>query len=258
MRRITIIDGHPDPSEARLNHALADRYAYAARAAGNEVRRVTIAQLHVPILRNADDFYTRNAPDSLHDAQIDIAWADHLVFLYPLWHGTMPALLKAFIEQTFRPGYAMEYQGRNRLPKQLFKGKSARVIVTMGMPALVYRTYFGAYGVKSFVRNTLALCGVGPIEATLLGMAGGPSTVRGATWLELMDVLAQADSSLQRSRARRLVRSAARAITLLAVSYAAFLIAASAGQRWYRTPGGGKEVPASITIEEEVLVSEQL
>ena len=92
MRYITVIDGHPDPSEARLTHALADRYTHAARAAGNEVRRITISNLHVPVLRAVSEFFQDEAPESLRDAQRDIAWADLLVFFYPLWHGMMPAL----------------------------------------------------------------------------------------------------------------------------------------------------------------------
>jgi putative NADPH-quinone reductase len=89
--------------------------------------------------------------------------ADHLLIIYPLWHGTMPALLKAFLEQIFRPGFA----GRWR---KLFKGKSARIVVTMGMPAFIYRCHFGAHGLKNLKRNILRFCGVAPIKETLIGM----------------------------------------------------------------------------------------
>ena len=65
-------------------------------------------------------------------------WAQHWVFLFPLWHGTMPALLKGFLEHIFRPGFAMEYQ-KNGFPKRLLAGRSARIVVTMGMPVLLYR-----------------------------------------------------------------------------------------------------------------------
>lgn len=232
MRYITVIDGHPDPSEARLNHALADRYTHAARAAGSEVRRITISNLHVPVLRAVSDFFQEEAPESLRDAQRDIAWADHLVFFYPLWHGTMPALLKAFIEQTFRPGFAMDYGGKNRFPKPLFKGKSARVVVTMGMPAFIYRSVFGAYGVKGFERSALALCGIKPIDETLIGGAGGECAARSAKWLDLMDKFAEQDASPELRRRRRFVRRLARNAVLLAVSYAAYVIATSTSRGW--------------------------
>lgn len=233
MRRITIIDAHPDQSEAHLNHALADRYAYAARSAGHEVRRITLAHMHIPVLRNVQEFYDAQAPDSLRDAQRDIAWADHLVFFFPLWHGTMPALMKAFIEQTFRPGFAMDYGGKNRFPKQLFKGKSARVIVTMGMPAFIYRTLFGGFGVKGFERSTLALCGIRPISETLLGMVG-ESRVRASKYIDMMDMLVQEDGEPQLQLRRRIVTRVARTAVLLAAWYAVYVALSSTGKTWFR------------------------
>jgi putative NADPH-quinone reductase len=202
-----------------------------------------------------DDFYREQAPETLRDAQHDIAWADHLVFLFPLWHGAMPALLKAFIEQTFRPGFAMDYGGTRRFPKQLFKGKSARIIVTMGMPAIVYRTYFGSYGVKSFERSTLALCGIGPISETLLGGAGGQCVSRAQRWLDLMETLAEEDGSPDVQRRRQFIRRAARAGVLLVASYAAYLLIASRGNAWYRapSPNGAAHGTETMAPEEEVL-----
>lgn len=255
MRHITIVDGHPDPSEVRLNHALADRYADAARAAGHDVRRITLSQLHVPLLRHVEDFYQGEAPPTLRDAQDDIAWADHLVFFFPLWHGTMPALLKGFIEQTFRPGFAMEYGGKNRFPKQLFKGKSARVIVTMGMPAFIYRTVFGGYGVKSFERSTLAFSGIGPITETLLGGAGENRT-RASRWLDLMDELAAQDCMPETARRSERRKQVARALALLSVSYAAYIAISVAGKGWLRAPKPGKaqeEPPSPVPPVEQAV-----
>jgi putative NADPH-quinone reductase len=245
MRHITVIDGHPDPSDQRLNHALADRYTHAARAAGCEVRRINLSQLHVPVLRSVTEFYNEEAPASLRDAQRDIAWADHLAFFYPLWHGTVPALFKAFIEQTFRPGFAMDYGGKNRFPKALLKGKSARIIVTMGMPAFIYKSYFGAHGVKSFERSTLGLCGIRPIDETLLGGAGGERAVKSAQWLDLMDTIAEEDASPQLRRRRKFAKRLARNAILTAVCYAAYLIASSTGREWMRTPESNGQEPST-------------
>jgi putative NADPH-quinone reductase len=107
-----------------------------------------------------------------------------LLVVYPLWLGTMPAVLKAFLEQVFRPGFAFalgEKPWRQRL-----KGKSARVIVTMGMPALIYRWYFGAHGLKSLERSILGLCGIRPIRESLFGMIETVSPARREKWLETM------------------------------------------------------------------------
>jgi putative NADPH-quinone reductase len=80
----------------------------------------------------------------------------------------MPALLKAFLEQVFRPGFAVA-AGEHGLSPGLLKGKSARIVVTMGMPALIYRLYFRAHSLKSLERNILRFSGMGPIRETLIG-----------------------------------------------------------------------------------------
>jgi NAD(P)H-dependent FMN reductase len=109
-RRVAIIQGHPDPGGNRLCHALADAYALGAGAAGHEVTRVEVARLEFSILRTKEEFEAGRLPESLVEAQRAIVSAQHLVVLFPLWHGTMPALLKAFLEQVMRPGIALEYR----------------------------------------------------------------------------------------------------------------------------------------------------
>ncbi|MDO9564732.1 MAG: NAD(P)H-dependent oxidoreductase, partial [Bradyrhizobium sp.] len=108
-RRIAIIQGHPDPAGHRLLHAMADAYAEAAIATGHEVRRIEVGKLEFSLLRTQADFETGTMPEALVQASEDMRWAEHWVFLFPLWHGTMPALLKGFLEHIFRPGFAMAY-----------------------------------------------------------------------------------------------------------------------------------------------------
>ncbi|MGH6954386.1 MAG: NAD(P)H-dependent oxidoreductase, partial [Alphaproteobacteria bacterium] len=109
-RRIAIVQGHPDTDGARFCRALADAYVTGAAEAGHEIRRIDVARLQFPILRTRTDFETGAPPADIRDAQESIRWAEHLLIVYPLWLGTMPALLKAFLEQAFRPGLAFEYR----------------------------------------------------------------------------------------------------------------------------------------------------
>ncbi len=169
--RVTILQGHPDPAGGRFCHALAAAYSEGARAAGREVKLVEVAKLDFPLLRTAADFYDGAGPEGVRAAQEAILWADHLMIVYPLWFGCFPAQFHAFFEQAFRPGFALE-RAEGRSPKKLFVGKSARVVVTMGMPGWFYRWYFRAHSLKSLERNILGLTGVGPIRATLIGSVG--------------------------------------------------------------------------------------
>ena len=185
-KHIVIIQGHPDPSEERFCHALAESYEAGAKQAGHEVRQITIARLDFPLLRTQEDFMSGSPPPEITAAQQDIAWADHLVIVYPLWLGTMPAMLKGFLEQVFRPDFAFQIGGSSTSWGKKLKGKSARVVITMGMPAVVYRWYFGAHSLKSLERNILGFCGIGPIRESLIGMIETKKGDRRRKWLERM------------------------------------------------------------------------
>lgn len=181
-KRITIIDGHPDPDGARFCHALANAYAEGAAEVGHSVRRLTLAQIDVPILRSKRDWETGAPSPSIRECQEAIGWAEHLIIIYPLWLGSMPALLKAFLEQTFRPGFAIEVE-RNKLSPGLLKHKSVRIMLTMGMPALAYRWFFLAHSLKSLERNILRYSGIGPIRETLIGSVEGLGAAGREKWL---------------------------------------------------------------------------
>ncbi|MCW3474464.1 NAD(P)H-dependent oxidoreductase [Limobrevibacterium gyesilva] len=188
-RRIVIIQGHPDPETGHFCHALAAAYERGAEAGGHAVRRICVATLDLPILRTPADWESGAPPGAARSCQEDIAWADHLVVLYPLWLGSMPALLKGFFEQVFRPGFAVAKSGSASGWASMLKGKSARIVVTMGMPALVYRWYFGAHSLKSLERNILGFVGIGPIRESLVGMVASPDPSRRERWLAKMERL---------------------------------------------------------------------
>ena len=192
--RIVIIQAHPDPAGGHLCHALAQAYADGARQAGREVRVVDVARLDFPLLRTQKAWTEGEVPASLRPAQEDIRWADHLVFFFPLWLGDMPALLKGFLEQIARRGFAFEPVEGNPLGRKLLTGRSARVIVTMGMPALVYRWIFRAHSLRSLERNILGFVGIAPVHETLIGLVDRLGDKGVARWCaKLRKLGAQAD-----------------------------------------------------------------
>jgi putative NADPH-quinone reductase len=180
---IVIVQGHPDGASRHFCHALADEYAKGAQDASHQATQINVAQLNVPLLRTKDDFERGGPPAAIKQAQEVIRWADHIVMVYPLWLGSMPAVLKAFLEQVLRPGFAFEYQ-RKGMPKKLLKGKSARIVITMGMPASVYRWIYFAHSLRSLKRNILAFCGVAPIRSTLIGNVEGMTDEQRMEWLD--------------------------------------------------------------------------
>ncbi len=186
VRKIAIIQGHPDAAPVRFCRALGAAYAESAVAAGHVVDPIDVATLDFPLLGSSEEFEHGRLPDTLKDAQDAIGRADHLVFIYPLWLGSMPALLKAFLEQVMRPGFAVGSADAGQRSGGLLKGKSARIVVTMGMPALVYRWYFGAHSLKSLERNILRFAGIGPIRESLIGTIGAKDETARKRWIERM------------------------------------------------------------------------
>ena len=193
MKRIAVIDGHPDPSPSRFGHAIVSAYVEAARAAGHEVREIRLAGENIPILESRKQWLEEDVPAPVRPGQDAIKWAEHIVFYYPLWMGDMPALLKAFIEQAFRPNFALDYgdEGSKQLPKKLLRGRSARIIVSMGMPALFYRAYFASHSVRSFERNILKLTGIQPVATSLIGNVDSSEKHR-TRWLRRIAALGEA------------------------------------------------------------------
>jgi putative NADPH-quinone reductase len=184
-KRVVIVEGHPDAAGKHLCHALADAYAKGAAEGGHAVHRIRVAALEFPWLRTKEDFEKGVVPPVLVSCQQAILDADHLVIVHPLWLGEMPAVLKAFCEQVFRPGFAFEYTERG-FPVKRMKGKSARIVVTMGMPSPIYRWYFGAHGLKNLKRNVLGFCGFAPVRDNLFGMVEGAAEAKRQRWLTQM------------------------------------------------------------------------
>ncbi|MCG3150819.1 MAG: hypothetical protein GEEBNDBF_00084 [bacterium] len=180
-RQIVVVQGHPDPNPVHFNHALAEAYSQAAEVAGHNVTLIEVAKLDFPLLRNKQEFDEAPLPGCLQQPQTDIFAADHLVFFFPLWLGTMPAILKGFLEQVLRPPDPNDPMS---LVQQL-KGKSARIVVTMGMPVPLFRWYFGAHGLKSFEQSVLRFCGISTIRESLIGTVESSAPQR-ERWLAAM------------------------------------------------------------------------
>lgn len=195
MTRIVLLQGHPSARADHFCHALADAYARGAEAAGHEVRRLSVADMDFPTLRERED-WEREAPvPDIAAAQAALAWGEHWVIVFPLWLGTLPAHLKAFCEQAFRPGFGVAREGLESAGEKKsgvfgrpLAGRSARLVVTMGMPGIVYRLWFGASGVRTFEQGVLGILGVSPVRRSLVGLVEGKAQRR-ATWLATMERL---------------------------------------------------------------------
>ena len=185
MARIAIIVGHvKSPS---FCDALAESYRNGAIAAGHTVDVFTTARMTFdPILHEGFARLQPLEPD-LVPAHEAIMASDHLVIVFPLWLGDMPAILKGFLERVLQPDVLPGAQaGSFATPLQ---GKSARIIVTMGMPALVYRWWFRPHAVEILKRNILGFVGVHPVRSTVIGSVETIGDAGRKRWLTQVEEL---------------------------------------------------------------------
>lgn len=173
MKKILIINGHPDGDNGHFCDAIVQKYTSAAEAAGHRVETVNVNKIKFPLLASKTEFDNQTPVAAILEVQEKLLQTDHLVVVYPLWLGGMPALLKGFFEQVFRPGFAVQPADTKARFKKLLKGKSARVFVTMGMPGFFYKWFFRAHTLKALKRNILDFVGFKPVRSTVIGTADG-------------------------------------------------------------------------------------
>lgn len=176
-KRILIINANPAKKRESFSAALCQAYHDGACGGGHEVRSLNLAELDFdPILH--EGMHGEQPPEpAIFAAQDAIKWAEHIVFVAPMWQFNIPALLKGFCERTLTPGFAYALSGKNPLDLALLKGRSARLILTMGMPDAMYRLMYGAHGGKAF-KTALGFCGIKPVGLSFFGMIENGDAVR--------------------------------------------------------------------------------
>lgn len=184
MAHVVVVVGHSQ--SGTFCEALGEAYRRGAEQGGHTAKLfVTSRMVFDPILHVGFKQVQPLEPDlqAAHDAMTK---ADHLVLIFPLWLGTLPAIFKGFLERVLQPD--LVEPAREHKFSQVLKGKTARVIVTMGMPGLIYRWYYGAHAVRMLRRNILNFMGVAPVWTTIFGsVEGGPE--QRLSWLRQVETL---------------------------------------------------------------------
>ena len=126
-----IILGHP--SSASFNAAIAQRFVDTLCGSHHQaVLRDLYALGFDPLLkekeRTADGV---RGTSSDVQAELDLLeQCDALTFIYPLWFGMPPAIIKGYIDRVLGAGFRVDQLGKT--PQQLLRGKQLSVITTSG------------------------------------------------------------------------------------------------------------------------------
>jgi len=166
MKRLLVINGHPDPRPERFCSALSDAYARGAAASGWQTRRVNVGNLPLAAI---DALAGGGPPDiGVYEVQCDIEWANRLAIVYPLWFEQPPDTVRHLFEKLSEPS----------------RRRPAHVIVTMEMPAFAYRSLLRKSGPGKAAG--LAIPGVAVEEPVLIGCVNTIAREQRRAWLEMV------------------------------------------------------------------------
>ncbi|MGV0756643.1 NAD(P)H-dependent oxidoreductase [Empedobacter brevis] len=167
-KKILIINGHPNKNA--FNNGIAIAYKTGAENTGAEVKEIVIGDLQFnPNLQFGYQKRIELEPD-LIEAWEKIKWAEHLVWVHPVWWGGLPAVTKGFIDRLFLPGFAFQYKENSVWWDKLLKGKTARIITTLDQPSWYYWLVYGRPSVNQLKKSTLEFCGIKPVKVTYIGV----------------------------------------------------------------------------------------
>ena len=179
---VLIVLGHP--RTASMGGALADAFAAGACDASAEVRRLDLATLKFDPDVHTVSPNQQPFEDDLLRARELILWAEHLVFVYPTWWGTMPARLKGFLDRVLTPGFSFETCEGGTGYRGLLQGRSAQLITTMDTPPLIHRLIYRQPGINALARATLGFCGVRPVRSLVFGSVRYADAQQRQRWLQ--------------------------------------------------------------------------
>ncbi|CAM1367245.1 NAD(P)H-dependent oxidoreductase [Tenacibaculum xiamenense] len=186
-RKILIINGHPDKES--FCFGIHNAYKKGVQQSKAELKEIIIRELQFdPNLTFGYRQRTKLEPD-LIEAQKKIMWASHIVWIYPVWWGSYPAIMKGFIDRTFLPGFAFQKREGSVWWDKFLTKKSARVISTLDQPAWYYKFINKCPSHSSIKNLTCSFVGIKPVKFTTIGSLRLSKDEYRKAWLSKIELL---------------------------------------------------------------------
>lgn len=183
-KNILLFLAHPDKSG--MCGVAADAYEMSAREAGHTVRRLNVGDMQFDSdLKKGYRSIQELEPD-LKQFQKWIGECDHFVIIHPLWWYGLPAKAKGLFDRAWLPGSAFRYIKTKTgeisiFWHRLYRGKTARIIVTSGAPEFLVRLFPG--GANAQLRWGILWFAGFSVRTTWFGQAEHPSEEKKALWI---------------------------------------------------------------------------
>ena len=162
--RTVIIYANPNPL-GHCAHILSETKKQLQEV-GEAFVLIDLYKANYDPVMHANEHYTNKGYDLSRQSmrfQNLIAESNKLIFIYPVWWNTMPAMMKGFFDKVFTAKASFKYVKLPYLwfpiPKGLWTGKQAVVLQTTG--ARQWQTPFLGFRFKSIpTKDILGFCGV--------------------------------------------------------------------------------------------------
>ncbi len=193
MKKIVIINGNPKQSS--LSKSIAESYLKGASTI-SKVELLNLFELNFDLnqVGNLKQLENQLEP-GLVKAQELIKEADHIVWIFPIWWGGMPAILKGFIDRTFLSGFGFQYRKDSMLWDKLLSGKTARIIITMDAPSWYYKFVLKNHSVRQLKKSILEFCGIKVKGVTYLGKVRFRKETEITKFLDKIELLAMKEAN---------------------------------------------------------------
>lgn len=168
-----VVFSHPNPTS--FNAAILATVKEELQNKGAEVKVKDLYAMNWnPVLSGEDfqNFMSGQTPEDIAREQADVAWADVMILIGPIWWFSVPAMLKGYIDRVMSMGFAYQYTETG--PKGLLGGKKAVIITTSGADEQVAAHSGMIESInRSLVRGVFGFCGFS--EATYKNCFAVPS-----------------------------------------------------------------------------------
>ncbi|MEW5763937.1 MAG: NAD(P)H-dependent oxidoreductase [Acidobacteriota bacterium] len=162
---VLIVYAHPNPLS--FNHAVKEEIRRGLEQAGHAVRVKDLYGENPKVTLDALDFGSitgGRVPEDILREQEVVLWAEGLVFVYPIWWFSPPAILKGWIDRVFLNGFAFEIGPDGA--RGLLKHRKALVVTTTGAPEASYEAGKAKEVIlRPMTDGTLRFCGIPDVAA---------------------------------------------------------------------------------------------
>lgn len=165
------------PAADSFNHALLQSVVRGAEKAKHEIQVRNLYEMDFLPSLNSGDFERAGRGEVASDVlaeQEKVKWADHLIWIYPLWWYGLPAILKGWVDRVFQKDFAFEV--KNGEIQGLLGSKKATILCTAGMPKeKLVSENAEDWIIGPLAHGTLGFCGIRGVDSKVYYQVGALS-----------------------------------------------------------------------------------